>query len=382
MPVRPLAGLRVGLVTASASRLGGGVFEAVAAHAAMIRDLGGEVVIAALRDEHSDADRARLGTAQTIACAVRGPRQIGFAPRLLPALIAADLDCLHLHGIWMYPSAAASAWAQHTGRPYFVSPHGMLDPWITARGRWKKALARLVYERASWHRASALHALTAREAHDIARESGRADSLIVPNAGPAARATPPALPPPVVVYIGRIHAKKNLVALVDGWTAAARPDNARLLIAGWGDDAAVAELRAAIARADGSVEFLGPVFDAAKDGLLARARFVILPSHSEGLPMAMLEAWARGIPTLMTEQCNLPEGFAARAALDCGHAPAAIARALGTALALDGHAWSAMSAAALDLARQTFSASTVATRWGAIYAQAIGQAPRRKDGLA
>ena len=379
---RPLAGLRIGLVTASASRLGGGVFEAVAAHAAMIRDLGGEVVIAALRDEHTDADRARLGAAQTIACEVRGPRQIGFAPGLLPALSAADLDCLHLHGIWMYPSAAASAWARHTGRAYFVSPHGMLDPWITARGRWKKALARLVYERTSWHRASALHALTGREARDIARESGRADSLVVPNAGPPPTAAPPALPPPAVVYIGRIHAKKNLVALVEGWMAAPRPDDARLLIAGWGEDAAVAELRAAIARADGSVEFLGPVFGAAKDALLARARFVILPSHSEGLPMAMLEAWARAIPTLMTEECNLPEGFAAQAALDCGHAPPAIAEALGSALSLDGSAWSAMSAAALGLARKTFSASAVAARWGVIYGEAIAQAPRHKDAPA
>ncbi|MBC2664453.1 glycosyltransferase [Novosphingobium flavum] len=374
MAAGPLAGLRIGLVTASASRLGGGVFEAVAAQAAMIRSLGGEVVVAALRDEHSEADRARLGTAGTITCDVKGPRQVGFAPQLLPALLGADLDCLHLHGIWMYPSAAASAWARHTRRPYFVSPHGMLDPWITARGKWKKAIARLVYERTSWHRASALHALTAREGADIARESGRTDSLVVPNAGPAAAAATSAYPAPVVVYIGRIHAKKNLVALVEGWMASTRPAGARLLIAGWGDDAAVAELRAATTRGDGTAEFLGPVFGAAKEDLLARARFVILPSHSEGLPMAMLEAWARGIPTLMTGECNLPEGFAQGAAMDCGYDPATIATSLSSALALDGPAWSAMAASALGLARGSFSPAAVAARWGEIYARAVAAA--------
>lgn len=370
----PLAGRRIGLVTASASRLGGGVFEAVAAQAEMIRGLGAEVVVAALRDEHSDADRARLGDALTISCDVRGPRQIGFAPELLPALIRADLDCLHLHGIWMYPSAASSAWAERTRRPYFVSPHGMLDPWITARGRWKKALARLAYERTSWRRATALHALTPREATDIAREADRSDSLVVPNAGPASASAPAALPAPNVVYIGRIHAKKNLVSLVEGWTAARRPHGARLLIAGWGDAAAIADLQSAIARADGSAEFLGPVFGAAKQALLARARFVILPSHSEGLPMAMLEAWAQGIPSLMTDACNLPEGFARGASLDCGYDPAALSVALGRALALDEHAWTAMSRAALALACGAFSAESVSARWGAIYAQAIADA--------
>ena len=35
----------------------------------------------------------------------------------------------------------------------------------------------------------------------------------------------------------------------------------------------------------------------------------ILPSFSEGLPMAVLEAWAYGLPVLMTDHCNLPEGF-------------------------------------------------------------------------
>jgi poly(glycerol-phosphate) alpha-glucosyltransferase len=41
----------------------------------------------------------------------------------------------------MYPSRAGLQWARRTGKPYLISPHGMLDPWITGRGRAKKALA-------------------------------------------------------------------------------------------------------------------------------------------------------------------------------------------------------------------------------------------------
>ena len=368
----PLAGRRIALVTASASRLGGGVFEAVAAHAAMIRALGGQAEVFALRDAHAEEDRARFGVSAVTLADVKGPRQIGYAPQMTGQLLAAEPDCVHLHGIWMYPSAAASRWAKRAGRPFFISPHGMLDPWITGRGRWKKALARSGYERTGWARATALHALTNREARDIARESGRHDSIVIPNAGPEALGMArAAMPAPVIAYIGRIHPKKNLLALVEAWISAPRAGGAQLRIAGWGEPADVTALEAAVARSDGSVEFLGPVYGEAKAELLGSARFVVLPSHSEGLPMAMLEAWAAGLPTVMTEECNLDEGFAAGAALNCGYDAPAIAAALSHALALTEPDWKAMSNAARELARTRFSAAAIAARWAEVYAGAI-----------
>ncbi|PLK27031.1 glycosyltransferase [Novosphingobium sp. TH158] len=373
----PLHGRTIGLLTASASRQGGGVFEAVVAQARLIESLGGRPRVFALEDGDTERDRDRFGAVQVEALPVWGPRQIGFAPGLVERLIAADLDLLHLHGIWMYPSRAGSVWAIASGKPYIVSPHGMLDPWITARGRWKKALARAGYERNSWSRAWALHGLTEAEAGDIAREAGRQDVLIIPNAGPPAGDHPGELPPPVVAYLGRIHAKKNLVALVEGWSRASKPAGARLRIGGWGDDADVAALQSAIAASDGSIEFLGALFGDDKRALIEGARFMVLPSHSEGLPMAMLEAWAAGRPTIMTTQCNLPEGFAAGAALDSGFDPAAIARAVETALALDAAQWRNMAEAALRLAAGPFSEQAVAARWGAAYAGALaGGTPR------
>jgi poly(glycerol-phosphate) alpha-glucosyltransferase len=375
--------MRIGLLTASASRLGGGVFEAVVAHATMIRQLGAVPVVIALEDGFSNEDRTRFdgSGAEVVVCRVAGPRQIGYSPGMLAALEQARLDCLHLHGIWMYPSHAGARWARKTGQPYFISPHGMLDPWIVSRGRWKKALARLGYERAGWARATAMHALTRREARDIVREVGEDKSLVIPNAGPAAALEAP-LPPADrhVVYIGRIHAKKNLIALVAGWAAAERPARARLTIAGWGDDADVAALKQAIAAADGSVAFVGPVFGQQKQALLDDARFVVLTSHSEGLPMAILEAWAAGKPTLMTAECNLEEGFAAGAALECGYDQPAIAQTVQQALAMDDAEWQRMSAAALALARSSFSSEVVAKQWGQAYAAAIhGGSPRQGD---
>lgn len=369
--LQPLAGRRIGLLSAWASRLGGGVFEAVVAQARLLANAGAEVQVFALSDRFSAEDGGRFGGIPVHTFAVRGPAQIGYAPELLGALTLAKLDCLHLHGIWMYPSLAASRSVQRSGAGYIVSPHGMLDPWITARGRWKKALARAAYEGRSWHRASFLHALTAREAADIARESGRYDSVVIANPGPPLSATAPAQRGPSLVYIGRIHPKKNLAAMIAGWCRAARPADSTLTIAGWGEAADLTQLENAVRAAGPSVRFIGPVYGAAKQALLDGARYTILTSHSEGLPMAVLEGWAAGTPAIMTRECNLPEGFTAGAALECGYTAEQIAPVITTALALDDAAWRRLAQAARALATGPFAADTIAQRWSAAYLRAI-----------
>lgn len=366
----PLAGLRIGQLTASASRLGGGVSEAVIKQAEMIRRLGGEPVIFALDDAHAREDAARFSPVAVHLTRTAGPRQVGFAPGMVEALEKAQLDILHLHGIWMYPSRAGAVWAHRTGKPYLISPHGMLDPWITARGRAKKALARIGYERASWRAATALHALTPREADDIHRETTRTDSLVIPNAGPAPSRLAPTPRGGSFLYLGRIHPKKNIDALIAAWSARASAmaaKGARLTIAGWGEEAHVAQLRAQLEAAPDTVEFVGPLYGEAKQRAYADASFFVLPSHSEGLPMVVLEAWAAGTPVLMTTECNLPEGFSASAALDCGFDADSIGASLDTALALPPERWVTMAEAALGLAGGQFSDTVVAERWAQAY---------------
>lgn len=366
-----LGGARIGLLTASASRLGGGVFEAVVAQTELLRELGAVPVVLALDDVFGTEDQVRFGPCEVHRARVRGPGQFGYAPSLVRLLMEAQLDLLHLHGIWMYPSRAATVWTRATARPSLVSPHGMLDPWITRRGRWKKALARCGYERASWRAASRFHALTAREAADIACETGRTDSLVIGNAGPPVLPVKRALTAPQVLFISRIHPKKNLRALVAAWrdlaASGALPAGALLTIAGWGEPQDQAAFGADLAGAPPSIRFIGPCFGADKVRELAEARFVILPSLSEGLPMTLLEAWAAGTPTLHSTECNLPEAFAAGAALDCGMDQTAIRSCLLEALTMSPERWLVMSEAAHGLASGRFSRERIAAGWADAY---------------
>ena len=362
-----LAGRRIGLLTASASRAGGGVFEAVRRQVALIRATGGEARVFALDEPEAAQDAAAFDDTRVDLFATRGPRQIGWAPRLTRALIAAELDLLHLHGIWMAPSAAGARWAAATGRPYLISPHGMLDPWITARGRWKKALARAGYERRSWARAAAFHALTADEADDIAAATGREGAVVIHNAAPPVEA--PREGGSGALYLGRLHPKKNIAALIAAWAGSGGDEV--LTIAGWGEPAHVRAVSQAVAAAGPRVRFVGAVHGPAKEALLGAARWLVLPSLSEGLPMVVLEAWAAGTPTVMTPACHLPEAFAAGAALQCGEDVASIAAALGQAMRMPEPEWRTRSAAAQALAAGPFSPATVSARWADAYAELL-----------
>ena len=91
-----------------------------------------------------------------------------------------------------------------------------------------------------------------------------------------------------------------------------------LVIAGWNQGSQEAMLRRLIDElaSPTTVCLAGPQFGDRKAASFARADAFVLPSFSEGMPIAVLEAWSYGLPVLMTEACNLPEGFAAGAALD------------------------------------------------------------------
>ena len=104
----------------------------------------------------------------------------------------------------------------------------------------------------------------------------------------------------------------------------------QLLIAGWDDGGHQEGLKVLCEELgiSDSVSFLGKRFGAEKDELLRSVDAFILPSFSEGLPMSVLEAWAYGLPVIMTGFCNIPEGFEAAAALMVEPTPESIAAGL------------------------------------------------------
>ncbi len=300
------------------------------------------------------------------------------------ALQGRGVRLVHTHGLWSGLSLAAMAWRQRTGRPTIVSPHGMLDPWALSQRRTKKQLALAMVERRHMSGARVVHALCTAEAEAIRAAGVTAPIAVIPNGvGPAPAHPPP--PPawmdrPTLLFLGRLHPKKGLAPLIDAWALAVPSlPGWQLAIAGWDDGPN--DYRERAARTGAKILFPGGIFGAEKAAALANARALVLPSLSEGLPMTVLEAWAHGTPVLMTEACNLPDGFQAGAALRVQANPRCLAEALVCYLGTPGRL-SGLGPAGRALVARRYGWQAIARRMDALYAYALGETDKNADIVA
>ena len=375
------------MLTSSLSRQGGGLLTAVRPLAHTLMSSGVDVRIFGGRDIDTERDMYHWAPLPLRSFPKSGPSAFGYMHGLGPAIDAAGLDLLHVHGLWTYASVATFRWARRFLRPYVVSPHGMLEPWAVRNSRWKKQVAGSLYENAHLGGAACLHALAGAEA-DAIRLYGLTNPIcIIPNGVdlPTFRSgTPPAwdsnLPSgaKVLLFLGRIHPKKGLRELLHGWKLAvasrALTDDWFLVIAGWDQNGYESELKGLTRQIDiaDRVRFVGPQFGEAKQQSFERAQAFILPSFSEGLPMAVLEAWSYRLPVLMTPQCNLPDGFEDGAALSTDPTPQSLARVLGELADMTNEDMDRMGARGYALVSRRYTWVKVANDMREVYCWVVG----------
>jgi glycosyltransferase involved in cell wall biosynthesis len=125
---------------------------------------------------------------------------------------------------------------------------------------------------------------------------------VLPHPAPAATdaetVAPPA-PPPLVVFVGRLTAAKNVGAAL---RAVERVPEATLVVVGDGEERARLEHLAGE-----QVRFVGARPRAEVLGLLAEADVAVLPSAWENFPHAAVEALAMGTPVVATRVGGVPE---------------------------------------------------------------------------
>jgi glycosyltransferase involved in cell wall biosynthesis len=381
--------VKIGLLTAHSSRRAAGVWASVAQLSKALAGRGLDVEIFGIADGRSETDRAGWDGPSLRLHDALGSAAFGYAPRLARTLHERRPSLLHGNGLWMYPSLASLRWSRRARRPYLISPHGMLDPWALSHAVWKKRLVGWWFEDAHLAGAACLHALTEAEARAI-RAYGLSNPIcVVPNGVDLPKETVPARPAwarqaekdrKVILFLGRLHPKKGLANLLAAWQdvqSAAVARDWMLVIAGW-DRGGYARQLERVAEAHGlgdTLRFVGPRFDDGKAAAFARAEAFVLPSLSEGLPVAVLEAWSYGVPVLMTEACNLPEGFAAGAALPIGTDRASLAAGLRQLFALSDAERRHMGARGQALVRERFTWSSVGEQMAAVYQWVLGSGP-------
>ena len=384
-------------LTASISRKGGGLFDAVLRLVQSQQQQGVTVKVFGLWDELAEEDLKAWQPVPVAAFKPTWPKLIGRSPQFREALNDFAPDISHTHGLWLYPSVATKNYSQKNNRPYLISPHGMLDPWALKNSHWKKVIAGWLFEREHLRGAKCLRALCASEAHSIRQLQLKNDIAVIPNGIDLPTGTIPSAPPwqdivepekKVLLFLSRIHPKKGLVNLLRAWAKNRNSKEWVLAIAGWDQGGHEAELKALATELElkwtdvrepkpvvpgaWSVVFLGPQFNAAKAACYHHCDAFVLPSVSEGLPMVVLEAWANSKPVVMTPECNLPEGFHAGAAIKADATEAGLAAGLNELQKMTDAERTAMGSRARDLVLARFTWSRVAEQLQAVQTWILG----------
>ena len=267
-------------------------------------------------------------------------------------------DAIILHGIWLYPTLAL--WLvlkKMRGQglptpPYFVMPHGMLDPWFQkSPTRRFKAVRNWIYWKLIEHRivrdASAM-LFTCEVELKLARTTFKPykpkaeinvgygiiePPAFQPNMDSAFSAHCPEIgKQSYLLYLSRIDPKKGVDLLIQAYADAAKqkcisndPLNCgqkevfpALVIAGPGMETTYGREMQALANAvtqnvnsnypnTSSVKilFTGMLTGDTKWGAIYGCSAFILPSHQENFGIAVVEALACGKPVLISNQINI-----------------------------------------------------------------------------
>lgn len=324
--------LKIAYLMPSVSRTAGGIFEVERRLAQCLSQSPGVKLEAfGTEDQFTALDAPAWDPVNVHAFPSYGPNSFGWSPALSRAFESVTADVGHLHVLWMHTSLIMRRWSRRQRKPFVTTLHGMLDSWALTNSRKKKQLCALLYERSCLDSAACIQAFSEAELFSTRAYGLKNPVCIIPNGidiPPESTVSPPwtnQIPndKKVLLYLGRLHPKKGLVNLLGAWkqlrsTSPASVEPWRLAIAGWSQGGHDDELKSLTSDfgLNGDVVFLGPLHGHAKAAAYSNSSAVVLPSFSEGLPMAVLEAWSYKKPVLMTPQCNLPEGFAANAALE------------------------------------------------------------------
>lgn len=249
---------------------------------------------------------------------VWGPASLGYSPiaeRMAVSAKAKQYHILHQHSIWMATSRVTNQWRK-LGHPTIVAPQGALDKYPLKQSYWKKRLALVAYEAENLRSAACLQATSSAEVTNF-REFGLNNPIaVIPNgvsaewfdsSGSAANFYRDySLPTDkrLLLFLSRIHPKKGLPLLFEA-LAHIKQDLTDWLVVIAGPDELnhrhELELLAEKLKIANLIRFVGPLSGNPKRDAFAAADLFVLPTYSEGAPVAVLEALSCGVPVLTTK---------------------------------------------------------------------------------
>ena len=297
-----------------------------------------------------------------------------------------DYDLVHIHALFSFSSVAAAWAARRAGVPYVLRPLGTLASYgINQRRPWLKRLSLAWLEGPALRHAAAVHFTSEDEKLEAEQTGIPMNGVVIPLGieafkpadGNPFRARFPTLEGArYLLYLSRLDPKKNVEGLLRAFSqcVALWPD-AKLVIAGDGPPGYVAGLKALADELGlaGRAVWAGHIDGNLKASALTGAEVFVLPSFSENFGIAAAEALMAGLPCVLGQGVAISQDVVnAGAGVAVATDSASIAVGLMQVMA-DADVRASMSARAIALAQDKYSAQAMGANLVALYEDILGR---------
>ena len=253
-------------------------------------------------------------------------------------------DVAHIYGLYDLLGPAVALFCRRSQVPYVVEPMGMFRPII--RNLILKNVYHFAFGKALLRSARFLIATSEQEKAEmieggtdpqrvLVRRNGVEAPSVIPARGAFRKQVGIPLDALVVLYLGRLEAKKSPELLVSAFATWRKKSEEKrtafLIIAGPEHERGYIDRLKSLASSLGireEIKFTGPLYDDAKWSAYCDADVFVLPSQNENFGNSAAEAIACGTPVIVTDRCGIAPYIAQRTGLVVSHDEEAVARAL------------------------------------------------------
>jgi glycosyltransferase involved in cell wall biosynthesis len=253
--------------------------------------------------------------------------QLPHSPQLVKAVAAAsaEFDLIITHSLWNPLATFSMRALREAGRSYCVMPHGMLDPLVLRRNRWKKLPWSLLWERSNIEAASIIIFNTVAEERKARRCGWHLRHTVIlphfidldewrtlPRRSTFEGLFPQVRGTEVILFVGRLSWVKNLDKLIEALALVCHERSSAMLVCVGPDSEGCRsqlERRIESLGLEKKVLFTGMLQGDQLKAAYARGDVLALISQKENFGLTAAEALASGLPVVVSDGVDIAKDW-------------------------------------------------------------------------
>lgn len=313
---------------------------------------------------------------------------LGISRNIRNYLKNSDAEIFHTNGMWLDVNHATCAIARSKGKPYLITPHGMMYKETLRRSWWKKRPLEALWYKRDIREASCIHVTCEDEMRHIRNYGYKGPVAVIGNPIEVPfyideinfRIKSNPLPDNTytIGFLGRLHPRKQVELILQGLSLHPDAKRIKVVLIGDGDSAYKEFLHKEADRLGlaGQVEFKGFINGREKFELLSRLSALFVPSDMENFGMIIPEALLVNTPVM----ASLGTPWEALNTHGCGWwteaSPESISQVIDQIVGMSPADLKSMGKRGAQYVRDNFAAPVIASRLMELYRWILGEAPK------